>query len=70
MNFWYMRLLIEFLMLLGELDLVEFLFSCCCCVSQVVWEKSGFSCESRCISIFANKRLCEVLEIDFGVVET
>jgi len=65
-----MRLLTEFLMLLGELDLVEFLFSCCGCVTRVVWEKMGFSCESRCISVFANKRLCEDLEIDFRMVET
>jgi len=65
-----MRLLTEFLMLLGELDLVGFLFLCGGCVNRVVWEKTGFLCESRCINVFANKRLCEVLEIDFGMVET
>ena len=43
-----MKLLTEFLMLLDELDLVKFLFSCCVCVSQVVLEKTGFSCEDRC----------------------
>jgi hypothetical protein len=57
-------------MLLDELDLVEFLFSCCDCVRQVVWEKTGFSCEISVFKRFANKRLCEVLENDFGMVET
>ena len=43
MNFCYMKLLLtEFLMLLYELNLVEFLFSCCGYVSRVVWEKTGF----------------------------
>jgi len=54
MNFWYMRLLTEFSMLLDEMDLVEFLFSCCDWVSRVVWEKTGFSCEK---SVF--KRFCK-----------
>jgi len=45
MNFCYMRLLTEFLMLFDELDLVEFLFSCCGYVRRVVWEKMSFSCE-------------------------
>jgi len=52
MNFWYMKLLIEFLMLLGELDLVEFLFSCCGYVSRVVWEKTGVSCEKLIVNRF------------------
>jgi len=29
-------------MLLDELNLVEFLFSCCGYVSRFVWEKTGF----------------------------
>jgi hypothetical protein len=45
-----MKLLTEFLMLLDELDLVEFLFSCCDCVSRVVWEKTGFSCENSSVN--------------------
>ena len=49
-----MKLLAEFLVLLGELDLVEFLFSCCDCVSRVVWEKTGFLCE---MPVF--KRFCK-----------
>ena len=49
-----MRLLTEFLMFLDELELVEFLFSYCNCVSRVVWEKTGFSCE---MSVF--KRFCK-----------
>jgi len=32
-------------MVLGELHLAEFLSLCCGCVSRVVWEKKGFSCE-------------------------
>ena len=35
----------NFFMLFDELDLVEFLFSCCVYVSRVVSEKMGFSCE-------------------------
>jgi len=54
MNFCYMRLLTEFLMLLDELDLAKFLFSGCVCVSRVVLEKTGFSCEK---SVF--KRFCK-----------
>jgi len=61
MNFWYMRLLTELLMLLDELDLERFLFSCCLCVSRVVLEKMGFSCENRCLSVFANNWLWKVL---------
>jgi hypothetical protein len=52
MNFWYMRLLTEFWCWLGELDLVEFMFSCCGCVSRVVWEKTGFSCEKSMFKRF------------------
>ena len=71
MKFWYMRLLTEFLMFLDELELVEFLFSYCDCVSRVVWEKTGFSCE---MSVF--KRFCKENDYvrfgrnDFGMVET
>ena len=66
MNFWCMRLLTEFSTWLNELDLVGFLFSCCGCVSQVVWEKTGFSCEMSMFKrFFTNKWLCEVLENDF-----
>jgi len=61
MNFWYMRLLTEFLMLLDELDLTKFLFSCCGCVSRVVLEKRVFREKSRCLSIFANKWLWKIL---------
>jgi len=61
MNLWYMRLLTEFLMLLDELDLENFLLSCCVCVSRVVLEKTGFSCENQCLSVFANKWLWKVL---------
>jgi len=60
-----MRLLTEFLTWLNELDLVEFRFSCCGCVSRVVWEETGFRVRSRCVSVFANERLCEVLENAF-----
>jgi len=35
-------------MLLDELGLEKFMFSCCVCVSWVVLEKTGFSCEDRC----------------------
>jgi len=62
MNFWYMRLLTEFLMLFDEMDSTKFLFSCCVCVSRVVLEKMGFSCENRCLSVSANKWLWKVLE--------
>ena len=48
-----------------ELNLVEFLFSCCGCVSRVVWEKKGLRVRSRCLIFFANKWLCVVLENDF-----
>ena len=65
MNFWYMRLLTEFLTWLDELNLVEFLFSCCGCVSRVVWEKTGLRVRSWCLSVFANKWVCEVLENNF-----
>ena len=41
-------------MLFDELDLVEFLFSCCVYVSQVVSGKMGFSCEMS-----AFKRFCK-----------
>jgi len=56
MNFCYMKfLLTEFLMLLDELDLEEFMFSCCGYVSRVVWEKMGFSCEMLAFKRFCNK---------------
>ena len=55
MNFCYMRLLTEFLTWLKELNLVEFMFSCCGCVSRVIWEKTGFSCEMSMFKRFANK---------------
>ena len=70
MNFWNLRLLTEFLMLLDELNLVEFLFSCCDFVSRVVWEKTGFSCENSSVNRFEKWVWCEVLENDFGMVET
>jgi len=35
----------EILMLLNELNLVEFLFSCLGYVSRIVWEKTRFFCE-------------------------
>jgi hypothetical protein len=70
MNFWYMKLLTEFLVLLGELNLVEFLFSCCDFVSRVVWEKTGFSCENSSVNRFEKWVWCEVLENDFGMIET
>ena len=47
-----MKLLAEFLMLMDELNLVEFLFSCCDFVSRVVWEKAGFSCENSSVNRF------------------
>jgi len=65
MNFWCMRLLTEFSTWLNELDLVDFLFSCCGCVSRVVWEKTGFHVRSWCLSVFANERMREVLENNF-----
>ena len=49
-----MSLLTEFLMLLDELDLVEFLFSCCGCGTRVVWEKTEFSCEKSVFKRFCN----------------
>jgi len=52
MNFWYVKLLTEFLVLLGELDLVKILFSCCGCVSRVVWEKTGVLCENSIVNRF------------------
>jgi hypothetical protein len=58
-------------MFLDEWELVEFLFSYCDCVSRVVWEKTGFSCE---MSVF--KRFCKENDYvrfgrnDFGMVET
>jgi len=53
MNFCYMKLLLtEFLMLLYELNLVEFLFSCYGYVSRVVREKTGFSCEMLAFKCF------------------
>ena len=70
MKFWYMKLLAEFLMLMDELNLVEFLFSCCDFVSRVVWEKTGFSCENSSVNRFEKWVWCEVLENDFGMVET
>ena len=53
-----MKLLAEFLMLMDELNLVEFLFSCCDFVSRVVWEKTGFSCENSSVNHFENE--CDV----------
>jgi len=52
MNFWYVKFLTEFLVLLGELDLVKFLFSCCGWVSRVVWEKTGVLCEKSIVNRF------------------
>jgi len=52
MNFCYMRLLTEFLTWLRELNVVDFLFSSCGCVSRVVWEKTGFSCEMSMFKCF------------------
>ena len=52
MKFWYVKFLTEFLVLLGELDLVNFLFSCCGCVSRVVWEKTGVLCENSIVNRF------------------
>ena len=49
MNFWYMRLMTEFV-----IGLVE-----------SFGRKRVFRVRSRCLSVFANKRLCEVLENDF-----
>ena len=46
------ELLTEFLVLLGELDLVKFLFSCCGCVSRVIWEKTGVLCENSIVNRF------------------
>jgi len=70
MNFWYVKFLTEFLVLLGESNLVKFLFSCCGCVSRVVWEKTGVLCENRLLTVLKNECLCEVLENYFGIVET
>jgi hypothetical protein len=53
-----MKLLAEFLMLLDELNLVEFLFSCRDFVSRVVWEKTGTSCENSSVNRFENE--CDV----------
>jgi len=49
-----MRLWTEFLTWLRELTLVEFLFSCCGCVSRVVWEKTGVLCENSIVNRFEN----------------
>ena len=65
MNLRFMRLLTELLIWLRELNLVDFLFSCWGCVSRVVWEKTGFSCEISIFKRFLNKWLCEVFENDF-----
>jgi hypothetical protein len=53
-----MKMLTEFLMLLNELNLVGFLFSCCDFVSRVVWEKTRFSCENSSVNRFENE--CDV----------
>jgi len=56
MNFCYMRLLTEFLMLLDELDLAEFMFSCCGHVSRVVIRRKWvFRVKCQRSSVFANK---------------
>ena len=47
-----MKFLTEFLVLLGELDLVKFLFLCCGCVSRVVWEKTEVLCENSIVNRF------------------
>jgi len=52
MNFWYVKFLTEFLVFLGELDLVKFLFSCCGCVSRVVWKKTRVLCENLIFNRF------------------
>jgi len=39
-------------MLLDELDLAKILFSRCRCVSRVVLEKPGFSCEKSVFKHF------------------
>jgi len=52
MNFWYIKLLTELSVLLGELNLVEFMFSCRGCVSRVVWEETGVSCENSIVNRF------------------
>ena len=66
-----MKLLAEFLMLMDELNLVEFLFSCCDFVSRVVWEKTGFSCEMSVFKHFRKRNDYVRFERnDFGMVET
>jgi len=52
MNFWYVKFLTEFLVLLGELDLVKLMFSCCGCISQVIWEKTRVLCENSIVNRF------------------
>jgi len=53
-NFWYMKLL-------DELDLVGFYVVVV--LVDSFGRKRGFRVKSRCLSVFENKWLCEVLEI-------
>jgi len=70
MNFCYMRLLTEFLTWLKELNLVEFMFSCCGCVSRVVWEKTGFRVRSWCLSVLQISDYVRFWKMIFGMSET